>query len=148
MCRCQDRRLRFIPTCVGNMIFLALVLLLETVHPHVCGEHPPGLNLVSQSIGSSPRVWGTFLCENLRPLNGRFIPTCVGNIQHQCSTGSKATVHPHVCGEHRKLLQFTKVRIGSSPRVWGTWKTVPVYKSTYRFIPTCVGNIQRFMRIT
>ncbi len=32
-------RLRFIPTCVGNMVSVPALLELSSVHPHVCGEH-------------------------------------------------------------------------------------------------------------
>ena len=51
-----------------------------------------------------------------------------------------ATVHPHVCGEHRLRTHKTSAASGSSPRVWGTH--VPIFPALWapRFIPTCVGN--------
>ena len=73
----KDRR--FIPTCVGNSRFITAIKLLLAVHPHVCGEQNDNLQLIVQSAGSSPRVWGTD--EDPRQVAGiaRFIPTCVGN---------------------------------------------------------------------
>ncbi len=51
--------IRFIPTCVGNICPRSSQAALQTVHPHVCGEH--GQYIVSglEWLGSSPRVWGT-----------------------------------------------------------------------------------------
>jgi len=51
--------LRFIPTCVGNIIHKKLKIFLFSVHPHVCGEHPAVSLLNDTHFGSSPRVWGT-----------------------------------------------------------------------------------------
>ncbi len=52
---------RFIPTCVGNMPFSALMRSYSPVHPHVCGEHLGRTCVFALPLGSSPRVWGTFL---------------------------------------------------------------------------------------
>ena len=53
----------------------------------------------------------------------------------------RRTVHPHVCGEHSTTRTAPGVVIGSSPRVWGTFQPVHEPASCWRFIPTCVGNI-------
>ena len=93
---------RFIPTCVGNICHChrlrdfgsvhphvcgehAISDLpggIITVHPHVCGEHLADLHLISTSVGSSPRVWGTYTQVEKASQLPRFIPTCVGNIFH------------------------------------------------------------------
>ncbi len=53
----------------------------------------------------------------------------------------RASVHPHVRGEHmtwpRRLYSFC----GSPPRAWGTLKELGGGNFTFRFTPTCVGNI-------
>ena len=114
--------MRFIPTCVGNILerrtreavttgssprvwgtchaaFRACNL--SAVHPHVCGEH-------------SLRARAT-------PAHDRFIPTCVGNMMGLPDGGTRLTVHPHVCGEHARDELARRLDT--------------------RFIPTCVGNI-------
>ena len=49
-------------------------------------------------------------------------------------------VHPHACGE-RELPASRLARLfGSSPRMWGTGKSVLPRNSRPRFIPTHVGN--------
>ena len=70
---------RFIPTCVGNTIFVPNAKLIPSVHPHVRGEH--GITTLGQHkfIGSSPRAWGTPSDPVHHEQSGRFIPTCVGN---------------------------------------------------------------------
>ena len=70
---------RFIPTCVGNTLTHFTPQAIDTVHPHVCGEHPFALFPCPSFRGSSPRVWGTRQRGSDEPLPHRFIPTCVGN---------------------------------------------------------------------
>ncbi len=100
---------RFIPTCVGNMlaffhpkmtqsvhphvcgehVCLPLTALMPSpVHPHVCGEHCWNIMQAAESIGSSPRVWGT-----------------CGIFQARCPL---PPVHPHVCGEHERSPRLAR----------------------------------------
>ncbi len=51
--------LRFIPTRVGNTPPRPAPPMRVTVHPHACGEHANSIDGDQESIGSSPRVWGT-----------------------------------------------------------------------------------------
>jgi len=117
----QRHRCRFIPTCVGNMGDLFHKDVPVSVHPHVCGEH--------LFFGVASR------------LHLRFIPTCVGNIVCCRPSGLPSPVHPHVCGEHGASRRKRVIGIGSSPRVWGTWRGAQIQANVCRFIPTCVGNI-------
>jgi len=112
-----------------------------SVHPHVCGEHYKSTSFSAISSGSSPRVWGTLSFQ--MPINylRRFIPTCVGNMGPCVFLRPGCAVHPHVCGEHQTPREITFQRHGSSPRVWGTSTPYTQISASYRFIPTCVGNI-------
>ena len=74
------RRLRFIPTPVGNISINRLYYKGNTVHPHACGEHIICSLVLNKSVGSSPRLWGTFYIEFYICIHARFIPTPVGNI--------------------------------------------------------------------
>ncbi len=117
-----------------------------SVHPHVCGEHEVARRRATADVGSSPRVWGTCRAWRSSAASSRFIPTCVGNIKSSFCPSFTSSVHPHVCGEHGPCCQFCGNHCGSSPRVWGTSSWLERKTAEYRFIPTCVGNMQRSLR--
>ena len=104
-------------------------------------------------VGNSPKTALKFDAE-------RFIPTCVGN-SHRISDGAGRrvvhphmrgelaedgvevrcrTVHPHMRGELIGSGRAGSSGAGSSPHAWGTHDHSSISVSTYRFIPTCVGN--------
>ena len=141
--RYDDSAEGFIPTCVGNISKSAKLHSGFAVHLHVCGEHLSASPPVAIITGSSPRVWGTShaLAEFVDGL--RFIPTCVGNILSNDIASLRFAVHPHVCGEHLVRDNVPIVQVGSSPRVWGTWFSPSDETREVRFIPTCVGNINK-----
>src|SRR5690606_18066800 len=112
------RRLRFIPTCVGNTPWQYYIPLAYPVHPHVRGEHDCGSFSGVSLGGSSPRAWGTLVLVLLTAWLKRFIPTCVGNTLGFRGSRSDSTVHPHVRGEHRSSDVDLAMPHGSSPRAW------------------------------
>ncbi len=134
-------RIRFIPTCVGNIVQVFVHRYSKSVHPHVCGEHPQADTIPDTVVGSSPRVWGTLRQSISNKCFQRFIPTCVGNIVPDSLIEIPLPVHPHVCGEHKDAEGPFNHFGGSSPRVWGTWHGADAGDLYQRFIPTCVGNI-------
>ena len=91
---------RFIPTGVGNICRTCRSGFGRAVHPHGCGEHKFSCQTYSSNVGSSPRVWGTYIFRAVLLLFSRFIPTGVGNISAICLAFSESPVHPHGCGEH------------------------------------------------
>ena len=93
--------------------------------------------------GSSPRAWGIPPAVPLRPVCGRFIPTCVGNTFWKYLYINPITVHPHVRGEYDTLKLHDQSAYGSSPRAWGILTTHSTQNSSIWFIPTCVGNTSR-----
>ena len=131
---------RFIPTCVGNTVYLISCQRLAPVHPHVRGEHEKDFSSDRLGNGSSPRAWGTLTEVIIFPWPIRFIPTCVGNTRDGRGRDDPETVHPHVRGEHRWRNRGRDPRTGSSPRAWGTRLYRVRDATALRFIPTCVGN--------
>ncbi len=75
----EQRRLRFIPTPVGNTGLTVSKGSNAAVHPHACGEHRRSHPPVLLSPGSSPRLWGTLFTKDRLQGSNRFIPTPVGN---------------------------------------------------------------------
>src|SRR6056297_941358 len=71
---------RFIPTPVGNIPRGLSYFVVFTVHPHTRGEHTQLAGTTIALIGSSPHPWGTWLKQQSKAADDRFIPTPVGNI--------------------------------------------------------------------
>ena len=137
---------RFIPTGVGNIHSPRHPVCLPSVHPHGCGEHIRCSISNNLSIGSSPRVWGTLVVVFRDSTLRRFIPTGVGNIVAGHNLHNQTAVHPHGCGEHFSFELNDALVVGSSPRVWGTFKPDDIFRGRSRFIPTGVGNIWKNSR--
>ena len=105
---------------MGNTSWNELRTLVNTVHPHACGEHFVNNRTYFLNCGSSPRLWGTLL--------------------DGCFWGNSKPVHPHACGEHFFNRSSNLNNSGSSPRLWGTHQAIAREYVPCRFIPTLVGN--------
>jgi len=116
----------FIPTGVGNSIFLRDRPHLYSVHPHSRGVLIMGFN-----------PGGAFAW---------FIPTGVGNSSNKLIHRKLPLVHPHGCGELYFERDDPDLADGSSPRVWGTLDVAEHFNRDVRFIPTGVGNSFSFYR--
>ena len=76
-------------------------------------------------------------------VGGRFIPACAGNAQPCRTPWKQSPVHPRVCGERRPRHHAHAQDAGSSPRVRGTPRGLPLPIDYGRFIPACAGNALR-----
>ena len=90
--------------------------------------------------GSSPRVRGTGMNQNPKPMECRFIPACAGNRERAGMFAVPNSVHPRVCGEQYLMAPKKLLQCGSSPRVRGTAVMERGWKADHRFIPACAGN--------
>ncbi len=132
--------MRFIPTHVGNTVWLGFSAVIVTVHPHACGEHVLSSDFRHLVGGSSPRMWGTRDFADRIAEFYRFIPTHVGNTLQVPVGAAQRLVHPHACGEHQFSADKRRLPSGSSPRMWGTPRRQWSSARSSRFIPTHVGN--------
>src|SRR5690606_25097665 len=131
---------RFIPTHVGNGPAWPTWSITRPVHPHACGERDEDFRPAEFMHGSSPRMWGTDPPSALTAPGTRFIPTHAGNGNGLMTKVRPPTVHPHACGERMYTTNRSIIKIGSSPRMWGTGGHIPWADDQARFIPTHVGN--------
>ncbi len=132
---------RFIPAYAGNILRIKRRGSNTAVHPRVCGEHNYYAASAASSSGSSPRMRGTLTSTHEKIGQNRFIPAYAGNMLFTHNARRGGTVHPRVCGEHRKPKTGDLPRYGSSPRMRGTYRTIKVYIAKTRFIPAYAGNI-------
>ena len=140
----KNRRVRFIPTRVGNTAGVSTVARGITVHPHASGEHDVTATLAAGHGGSSPREWGTLCGTGAQGVRSRFIPTRVGNTRRADLWFKRHPVHPHASGEHGVRHLHGGGAAGSSPREWGTRACYWLKCYNFRFIPTRVGNTLAF----
>ena len=134
------RRLRFIPTHMGNAHRRRGSYGVRTVHPHAHGERWPSAYTDQWVGGSSPRTWGTRYPRQCLRRFRRFIPTHMGNARTLRSAWRERSVHPHAHGERLRTLHHHRPLCGSSPRTWGTRSDLHSAELAYRFIPTHMGN--------
>ena len=111
---------RFIPAPAGNTGFSLQWPTILTVHPRACGEHQTRLQVLRNSIGSSPRLRGT------RRVKSAAEPS--------------RSVHPRACGEHFRMASKCLSDPGSSPRLRGTPGPDDGGIPRDRFIPAPAGN--------
>ena len=112
--------LRFIPAPAGNGSYRPESTFYPPVHPRACGERVAVETIISDSIGSSPRLRGTVLYRPLDLTCQRFIPAPAGNGRSAHGALRRRTVHPRACGEREPDQTFEVVIDGSSPRLRGT----------------------------
>ena len=138
--RASSRRVRSIPTCVGQPSTGIGGSRVITVYPHVCGATLLVVGSKTGLRGLSPRVWGNPGGQTQRFAYAGSIPTCVG--QPPCANRGllPITVYPHVCGATSVHKASRLPMPGLSPRVWGNRETADAYSAYCRSIPTCVGQ--------
>ena len=111
-----------IPAYAGNTFLSKLAAVGLRDHPRVCGEHDSSSPVRCRTLGSSPRMRGTLVCDARHRLHDGIIPAYAGNTYAATSAGVACWDHPRVCGEH----SFTDIEdmgyTGSSPRMRGTLK--------------------------
>ncbi len=120
---------RFTPTRVGKTRWRVLSFRGRPVHPHACGENNTKVRGKLKATGSPPRVWGKLLRGIVAASYDRFTPTRVGKTLWRISSISRATVHPHACGENRVDGHAHAHRAGSPPRVWGKLQGLGLHPS-------------------
>ena len=114
---------RYIPTCVGQTLILAVILISLPVHPHMRGANVIILGCCQGRVGTSPHAWGKHEVNFEREVVERYIPTCVGQTQKRPEQVRGLAVHPHMRGANFHVAE--------------------VSSSSVRYIPTCVGQTQR-----
>ena len=109
-------------------------------HPRGCGEHWNKYDLVTDGLGSSPRMRGT-LCYLLWYIPcARIIPADAGNTVCVIAGLPLSVDHPRGCGEHSGRQRIRAWNQGSSPRMRGTPCRRLGFLAGRRIIPADAGN--------
>ena len=90
--------------------------------------------------GSSPRMRGTQLCEEVAQASGGIIPAYAGNTLFDYYSAKRQRDHPRVCGEHELFKTMDAAGTGSSPRMRGTPVVPTTNPDADGIIPAYAGN--------
>ena len=129
-----------IPTRMGTRNVILPTSRRIWDHPHAYGDKIRIRTVISDLIGSSPRVWG-----QEKPIvhpyhESRIIPTRMGTSGGSPLRRKIVQDHPHAYGDKRFQLSPAVTVKGSSPRVWGQDISTDTPLADGRIIPTRVGT--------
>ena len=105
-----DLSARIIPTRVGTSFDTVADLKTATDHPHACGDKGSFFPFGSFNTGSSPRVWGQAMYNDMLATGKRIIPTRVGTRTVTNVMIYVVEDHPHACGDKRAIYRLYILR--------------------------------------
>ena len=120
-----QRRLGYlglIPAGAGNIRSLRSATVSAWAHPRRCGEHSSS--------------------DHATTNKSRLIPAGAGNINLRPKTRTATRAHPRRCGEHVGPEGSSRVHVGSSPQVRGTFDGVGAEQQVAGLIPAGAGNMK------
>ena len=100
--RCQAGRSRIIPADAGSTDLRAQSFIMLEDHPRGCGEHSTGCRKPRLRQGSSPRMRGAPIQENVYALKTGIIPADAGSTMTMGTIQDNDGDHPRGCGEHHR----------------------------------------------
>ena len=131
---------RIIPARAGQTGVMTISSMTSPDHPRACGANPmPRLGTAGQS-GSSPRVRGKPLYEDVGAGQRRIIPARAGQTCSGSGSRRAGTDHPRACGANPMPRLGTAGQSGSSPRVRGKLCDVLGEHARGRIIPARAGQ--------
>ena len=98
--RRPDRR-GIIPAHAGNTFGHRTAPTVHGDHPRACGEHHITVQTVMPESGSSPRMRGTRIADDIARVAAGIIPAHAGNTRPPPRRWRRWRDHPRACGEHR-----------------------------------------------
>ena len=113
------RRRRLIPARAGKTGPRTPTRGAAPAHPRACGENHAGVGLLSDQVGSSPRVRGKHRGSFLGLGGGGLIPARAGKTAGVVRRLPRPQAHPRACGENVAAGLCGGGAEGSSPRVRG-----------------------------
>ena len=129
-----------IPTCVGQTCDRGRSYSLARVYPHLRGADQRKDRAMEAKAGVSPPAWGRPPERVYWQLHARCIPTCVGQTSFHLPPQGIFVVYPHLRGADLGVSECEDHVGGVSPPAWGRLPGSEGSVTTFRCIPTCVGQ--------
>ena len=124
-----DRRpapVGIIPAGAGLTSEVFKSLLLFRDHPRGCGAHSAIFMISLMDEGSSPRVRGSPNHKGRRHRREGIIPAGAGLTHSSSRSAPSSKDHPRGCGAHSRNSRLARHQLGSSPRVRGSPREIPL----------------------
>ena len=112
-------------------------------HPHIHGEHPLRLFVIVSDWGSPPYTWGALGGALKMAWEAGITPIYMGSTVVPDEVGSEAEDHPHIHGEHKRLVKRQLWRLGSPPYTWGAQLIVFIAIFPPRITPIYMGSTKK-----
>ena len=136
----REQMERIIPADAGSTYRSMSPLNRLKDHPRGCGEHYKSPSVLKDSMGSSPRMRGALLRNQIVSPEPRIIPADAGSTADGCKLVEGCGDHPRGCGEHKSLVVRIAWKPGSSPRMRGARETSFIRLYGIRIIPADAGS--------
>ena len=129
-----------IPACAGEPEDGAMVSMIQSVYPRVCGGTGRDYAAGDQVTGLSPRVRGNLVARHRRGFEDGSIPACAGEPGVRGRMRDGARVYPRVCGGTALGGVVAEGAAGLSPRVRGNPLRPFLLQPWQGSIPACAGE--------
>ena len=113
----------------------------------MCGEKPGFWLMMSDAVGSPPRVRGKALLYFAFGKRYGITPACAGKSGKAKVVSSVVKDHPRVCGEKVPNSLFIRNHIGSPPRVRGKAWVLADDVGCSGITPACAGKSTALFRL-
>ena len=111
---------------MGSTLILANCALIAWDHPHIHGEHGTVQAENPKQEGSPPYTWGAPLKADQTEVDNGITPIYMGSTSAVRPVLTRSKDHPHIHGEHLKVLnkpirisRITPIYMGSTPAKFG-----------------------------
>ena len=114
---------RIIPAHAGQTSLLQERPTVGLDHPRACGANGASIGFHKRHGGSSPRMRGKPIVQQIALREGGIIPAHAGQTYFRIHTDDVGADHPRACGANKQWAAAPMTRNGSSPRMRGkrTW---------------------------
>ena len=120
---------------------MALATSGHSDHPREYGENATDYIVHVAHCGSSPRIRGEYLIDDLEENPQGIIPANTGRIVRFTKLSTMSWDHPREYGENAPSHSKPCTRTGSSPRIRGEYRECQTCRSTVGIIPANTGRI-------
>ena len=126
---------------MGTTIKPAIFIADNKDHPHIRGDHHAVRLCFTHRRGSPPHTWGPPPLVVSSAMPAGITPTYVGTTTHNIViTNPIFKDHPHIRGDHKRVLRWPGKGGGSPPHTWGPLEVYDANGTLRGITPTYVGT--------